>query len=198
VLIFVGHLCGHICDDCEDPLANVSVRLYRHREGQDVTRLAVASAKETFEAQDADAVAAKAGWLLAEGRTGEDGSFKIELPDGYDGGAFELDVRIEGPLHGGPEGREPLQFTITTVQPRFRELGDDRVAAFEYCLPTRTYCLILSWFGIYAICGRRVSAEAAQLASAGVVSRPGCLLPRRPRRDGDRTPRRAAFARPRA
>jgi hypothetical protein len=154
VLSFVGRLCGHICDECEDPLANVSVRLYRHREGQDVTRLAVASAKETFEAQDADAVAAKAGWLLAEGRTGEDGSFKIELPEGYDGGAFELDVRIEGPLHGGPEGREPLQFTITTVQPRFREVGDDRVAAFEYCLPTRTYCLILSWFGIYAICGR--------------------------------------------
>lgn len=152
--IFKGRLCGHICDDCEDPLGDVVVRLYRHREGQDVTSLAAASAKETFVVNDAEAVAAKRGALLAEGRTTPDGRFAVTLPEGYRGEAFELDVRIEAPRHGGPADREPLQFTITTVQPRFRELPEESVAAFEHCLPARTYCRILAWFGIYAICGR--------------------------------------------
>ena len=151
--ILKGRLCGQICDECEDPLGNAVIRLYRHREGQDVTSLAAANPKETFVMHDAKAVAAKKDSLLAEGRTDDDGSFSIALPEDYDGGAFELDVIIEGPLHGGPTGRKPLQFTITTVQPRFREVQDDRVAAFAYCLPARSYCRILAWFGIYAICG---------------------------------------------
>ena len=46
--IFRGRLCGLICPECPEPLANVTVRLYRSRDAQTVTALAAASPKETF------------------------------------------------------------------------------------------------------------------------------------------------------
>jgi hypothetical protein len=158
--IFKGTLCGYICKECVDPLANVLVRLYRHRADQDVPALAAASPKETFVPHDEEAVAGKQSSLLAEGKTDDEGRFSISLPDSYGGDAFEIDVRIESPVHGGREDRPPLQFTITSLQPRWREAGDDRVAAWEYCLPSRHWCQVLAWWGVFAICGRVTVCES--------------------------------------
>ena len=78
---FRGNLCGLICPECPEPLSQVTVRLYRHREQQDVTSLAVASPKDTFAILTDDQVRAKASSLIAEAQTSSDGSFIFTLGD---------------------------------------------------------------------------------------------------------------------
>ena len=77
--IFRGRLCGYICSECPEDLANVTVRLYRNREQQNVTALAVADPKDTFAILSDDQVKAKASSLIAETKTADDGSFTFEL-----------------------------------------------------------------------------------------------------------------------
>src|SRR6266480_798947 len=92
--IFRGRLCGYICEQCHEPLANVRVRLYRTRQNQNVAALAVASPKDTFAILTADEVSEKEAALLGEFETNEAGEFVAELGEkqGYRGEAFEVDV----------------------------------------------------------------------------------------------------------
>ena len=46
--IFKGRLCGFICPECPEPLANLKVRLYRLREEQNAVVLANASDVSRF------------------------------------------------------------------------------------------------------------------------------------------------------
>jgi len=126
--VFRGKLCGLICPECPEPLANVTVRLYRSRDAQTVTALAVANPKETFAILTEEQVKEKASALIAETKTDEEGNFTFALGDNehYNGEAFEIDVycgtvpRLK-PL---PQPPTPLQFSITTLQPRWRQRGE--------------------------------------------------------------------------
>lgn len=155
---FKGKLCGYICPECPEKLGNVLVRLYRNREDQKVTALAVANAKETFAILSEEEVKAKAGLLIAETSTAEDGSFSFELGEkqNYGGEAFEIDVYCETvpQLKPGPKPPRPLQFSITTVQPLWRgNVETGFAAAWEYCIPYRFWCNIRARFGAWTICG---------------------------------------------
>ena len=88
-----GRLCGFLCDDCDEPLASVTVRLYRAA-GENVTARAVASAKETYAILGEDDLEGR-GEPLAEGTTDAQGNFTVELDDRYDGGPFEVDLYFE-------------------------------------------------------------------------------------------------------
>src|SRR3954470_1784807 len=92
--VFRGRLCGLICSECPEPLANVTVRLYRARDVTKVTALAVANPKETFAVLSDAQVNEKASALIAETKTDEDGNYAVELDDKdhYSGEAFEVDV----------------------------------------------------------------------------------------------------------
>ena len=162
--IFKGRLCGLICPECPEALSDVTVRLYRHREAQDVVALAVAQPKDTFAILTEDAVKAKASALIAETQTAADGSFTFELGgrDKYSGGAFEVDVYCGTVPHlkPGPRPPKPLQFSITTLQPMWRgsqEAGF--IAGWEYCIPFRYWCGIRLRFGAWTICGRLTTCE---------------------------------------
>jgi hypothetical protein len=155
--IFKGRLCGYICKECQEPLSNVKVRLYRSRKDQDVASLAVAEPKETFAILSDDTVKAKQSSLIAEAETADDGSFTFELGDKqkYNGEAFEVDVYC-GTVprrKPGPNPPPPVQFSITTLQPRWRPSERDFVAAWEYCLPYRYWCPVRLRFGAWVICG---------------------------------------------
>ena len=154
---FKGRLCGLICTDCPEPLSNVVVRLYRHRGGQDVTALAVASPKDTFAILTDEQVKAKAPSLIAEAKTAADGNFVFELGDaqGYKGEAFEVDVYCGTVPHRKP-GRKtppPLQFSITTLRPMWRQTDTGFVGVWDYCIPTRYWCAVRLRFGAWTICG---------------------------------------------
>jgi len=122
--IFKGRVCGYLCDECSEPLSRVKVRLYRSRPEQDVTTLAVANPKDTFAILSDEDIRAKAGSLLIEVETNDQGEFTAVLGDqqGYKGGAFEIDVDCGNvPRHiPGPKPNPPVQFSITTIQPLWR------------------------------------------------------------------------------
>lgn len=173
--IFRGKLCGLICPECPEPLANVIVRLYRSRDAQTVTALAVANPKETFAVLTEEQVKAKASALIAEIKTDEEGNFSFALGDneGYKGEAFEVDVYCGTVprLKPRPQPPTPLQFSITTLQPRWRQREDGFVAVWDYCLPYRFWCLIRGLFGAWTICGRLRTCESPQTPIAGATVR---------------------------
>lgn len=156
--IFRGRLCGYICEECYEPLANVKVRLYRTREDQNVAALAVARPKDTFAILSDDDVRRKESSLLAEFETNDAGEFVAELGEkqGYKGEAFEVDVVCSTvPGHKPrPKPAEPVQFSVTVLQPLWREREAGLFYAWEYCLPSRLWCLIRGRFGVWVICGR--------------------------------------------
>ncbi len=173
--IFRGKLCGLICPECPEPLANLIVRLYRSRDVQTVTALAVASPKETFAVLTEKQVKEKASALIAETKTDEEGNFTFELgeKEHYNGEAFEVDVfcgtvpRLKPP----PKPPTPLQFSITTFQPRWRQTEKGFVAVWDYCIPYRFWCLMRARFGAWTICGRLRTCASPQTPIAGAIVR---------------------------
>lgn len=158
--IFKGRLCGFLCPECQEPLSRVKVRLYRLRGDQNVTALAVANPKDTFAVLSDEQVKAKAASLLMEVETDAEGRFTIELSkkQKYNGEAFEIDVYCTTVPQQKP-GRvppKPRQFSVTTVQPQWRQREDAMFAVWEYCLPHRFWCYLRGLFGAWTICGKVV------------------------------------------
>ena len=168
--VFRGVLTGVLCDDCREPLSSVTVRLYRLRANQDAVRLAVADPKQTFRRLDAEEVAAKQGALLAEVETDATGAFRVELgeKEPYGGEAFEVDV-LAGTMPGRRERRAdgPVQFSITAVQPQWRDRERVRIAAWDYAIPQRFWCFLRALFDAWMICGR-VTVCGTKQPAAGV------------------------------
>lgn len=155
--LFKGSLLGALCRDCIEPLAGLTLKLYRLAPERDATKLAVANPKDTFMQVDDTALEARNKLLLAETVIDEQGNFLIEFPESakYDGGVFEIDVYC-GTVprrKPGPRPPTPLQFTITTLQPLWRDIERDRIAAWEYTLPHRYWCGIRGRFSAWTICG---------------------------------------------
>ncbi|HKP13954.1 MAG TPA: hypothetical protein VJZ91_17665, partial [Blastocatellia bacterium] len=119
--VFRGRLCGYICDECQEPLSRVKVRLYRVGQGSDVMARAVAAPKDTFALLTNEQVAEKERLFIAEAETNDEGSFSFELGERekYDGEPFEVDVYCDTvPPHGqARDEHRSMQFSITTVQP---------------------------------------------------------------------------------
>ncbi len=153
--VFKGRLCGYICPECPEPLSNVKIRLYRSRNGQKISALASAQPKETFGILDREQVEEKSQYLIAEVAADDNGRFLAEFGDmqDYKGEPFEIDVYLETVPRYKGKPASPLQFTVTMLQPRWRETEDGFVASWEYCLPCRMWCAIRARFGAWVICG---------------------------------------------
>ena len=169
--IFKGKLAGYICSHCPESLSDVMVRLYRHRLDQDATMLAVSSPKDTFAILTDEEVAAKAPLLIAEAKTDINGNFLFDLSNAkdYKGEAFEVDVHCETVPHRKP-GRKPpapLQFSITTLQPIWRQADNALIAAWDYCIPNRFWCMVRRRLGAWTICGE-VTVCQSKVPVAGV------------------------------
>ena len=171
--IFKGRLCGYICAECPEPLANLEVRLYRVEKRDDVAALAVANPKETFALLDDEQVKGKESRLLAKAETDAEGNFTFELGKNYAGEAFEVDVYCGSVPRQkiGKNPPKPRQFTITTLQPRYRETENGFIAVWNYCLPYRFWCAVLAWFDVWTICGRVLDCKTqAPIAGLKVMA----------------------------
>ena len=145
--VFRGRLCGTLCGDCIEPLFGVTVRLYSLRADQDATSLAVADPKTTLSVLTDAQVQAKRSALLGEFQTDANGAFTATFGEGYQGGAFEIDVYCGTVPHGPPHPPHgPVQFSVTTLQPQWRQREDVLVAGWDYCLPARFWCYIRALF----------------------------------------------------
>lgn len=171
--IFKGRLCGFICAECPEPLSRVRVRLYRLDENLDIKARTAASAKETFAMHSEDEARARERLLIAETETDDEGNFSAALgeKERYSGEAFDVDVRIETvPGLKSRKGRQPIQFTITTLQPEWTESREGRLAIWKYCLPFRIWCAVRARFGAWAICGRLTVCQTSHPVAGATVS----------------------------
>jgi len=166
---FKGRLCGYICAECPEPLANLQVRLYRVDKQRNIAALAVANPKETFAILDDDQVSEKESRLLAKAEMDAEGNYAFELDKNYKGEAFEVDVYCGSVPRQkiGKRPPKPRQFTITTVQPRYRETENGFIAVWDYCLPYRFWCAVLALFDVWTICGSVLDCET-KVPVAGV------------------------------
>ena len=60
---------------------------------------------------------------------------------------------------------DPIQFSITTLQPSWRNTDAGLVAAFEYCVPARYWCDIRRRFRAWTICGIVVDCKTGAAIS---------------------------------
>src|SRR5579859_947068 len=141
--IFRGRLCEFISTECPEPLSSVRVRLYRSRPEQKVILQAVTNPDDTLTILTDEQVQEKEPSLFAERETADDGSFIFELDEkeNYNGEAFEVDLYCR--TVPGPKSPRPLQFSITTLQPPWRQHGQDFFWAWEYFLSSRFWCAII-------------------------------------------------------
>ncbi len=162
---FKGNLSALLCDDCKEFLSFVTVRLYRLRDDQRETVLATVPTKHTVNLLGDEQIKAKAGHLIAEVETDADGNFLFVLDEKkhkYNGEAFELDVYVTHVPGQDPEAgptHAPVQFTITTLQPQWRERDNAFVWYWEYCLPARFWCRLHELFKWWVICGIVLDCE---------------------------------------
>jgi hypothetical protein len=153
-----GTLKGALCFDCIEPLEGLVVKAYALKPGRDVAALAVARTKDTFEGvPDADRDA-KASLLLAEATIDANGGYTLDFSKApnYQGEAFELDLYCATVPRRKNQDKlpPPMQFTLTVVQPMWREIRDDRIAAWDFTIPYRIWCGIRGRFGAWVICGQ--------------------------------------------
>jgi len=173
--VFRGNLCGWLCPECREDLSDVTLRLYRNRPDQNVTALAVASPNDTLALLTDDQVKAKAGQLIAEAKTDASGNFSFTLggDEKYEGGSFEVDVYCGTVPHRKPGRREvqPRQFSITTLQPAWKQTGDnDFLAVWNYCIPYRFWCHLRSLFDAWVICGHLTTCQDGSPIPGATVS----------------------------
>ncbi len=160
-----GNLIGLLCNECEAPITNTSIRVYQAADGQADLARAVAPVKETFHEVKPDEIKARGKKLLGEAQLDEKGNFSIHLSEksGYKGGAVDIDWYCGTvPVKVGPKPKKEvsLQFHLTTLVPLWKR-GDsqEEVSQFywSYAIPAKWFCRILSLFGLYVICGRVVN-----------------------------------------
>jgi hypothetical protein len=150
-----GRLCGYVCDECEEPLARVGVRFYQPESDEQLAARAVADPKETVALLTDVQTKQRASGLIGETTTDDQGAFSVELDEKrYNGGPVEVDLYFETvPRPRTSKKAKPLQVAVTTLQPSWRNGETGSIGAWQYCLPNRLWCLILSRFGVWSICG---------------------------------------------
>jgi hypothetical protein len=161
---FRGGLRASLADGVEESLSGVEVRLYRVRQDDEVhiRKAAMAQPKETFSILSPAAVDEKRSALLADGKTDENGQFAVEIDDGAEftedesgrPAVFTVDVRVESIPGSNVDPERPVQFTLTTHQPRWRETETGVVADWDATIPRRNWCAVLEEAGIWMVCGR--------------------------------------------
>jgi hypothetical protein len=176
---FKGKLQSYICQECLEDLAGATVRLYRHQKDQAVNELVATNPKDTFKLLSDEEVKRKEKSLIAETVTNGEGEFTFELDSeehDYNGDAFEVDVRLESVPGYDPESvkgkkkRPPVQFTITSLRPIWKEDGNVLVTPpWKYAIPYRFWCYLLALFDVWVICGRFVTCEGKQPLPGALV-----------------------------
>jgi hypothetical protein len=168
--LFKGNLAAWICNECRESLSKVKVKLYDVKDRPNVTALVAANAKDTLYVDSNSQLLERKSLLLGEGTTDENGFFSVQLDEKkYQGGAVEIAVYCES-VPGQKENKEkpkPVEFVITTVQPLWRELKNELVFTWEYILPYRFWCYILSLFDIWVICGKVVYCQNPRIPIVG-------------------------------
>lgn len=157
-----GRLHGQLAHDFHEPLSGVLVRLYRPaepwREADGGTAGGAATAvalKQKVALHTEEQVAVRAQRMVGEVRVDADGAYRVELGRGYEGEPLEVDLRCETVpgLRGEPR-REPVQFTVATLPPEWKQGRQGLHREWDHVVAHRLWCWIRGLFDAWVICGR--------------------------------------------
>ncbi|WP_203258312.1 transthyretin-like family protein [Hyunsoonleella ulvae] len=154
--ILKGNLFAEICKDCKEPLFGSIVRFYRVADiNLDVVTHVTAHPKDTLQILDEKQIKAKSKLLLAEAEIDENGNYETELKGKYAeyDGPIMIDIVTKRVYNQTSKERRPIQFTLTTLQPRWRQTKLGIVFYWKYCINSRFWCRIRELFDAWVICG---------------------------------------------
>lgn len=171
-IILKGNLTGELCEDCKEPLLGSIIRFYRVENiNVDVVTHIAADPKETFQILDEKAIQAKSKLLIAEAEIDENGDYQTELTGEYEqyDGPLTIDVLTKKVYNQKSKDRSPIQFTITTLQPRWTQDDNDIIFNWRYCIHSRFWCRIRELFDAWVICGRLLNCKEDNIAIPGIT-----------------------------
>ncbi len=169
--ILKGNLTGEICKDCKEPLFGSIVRFYRVANLDiDVVTHVTANTKDTLQILNEKQVKAKSKLLLAEAEIDANGNYKTELTGEYAeyDGPIMIDILTKKVYNQKNKDRESIQFTLTTLQPRWRETNEGIVFYWKYCIHSRFWCRIRELFDAWVICGQLLDCKNDNVPIPGI------------------------------
>ncbi|RZS93856.1 hypothetical protein [Aquimarina brevivitae] len=171
-IIFKGNLTGALCKDCKEPLLGSVIRFYRvDNINSDILSHVAADPKETIRILDEKEIKVKSKLLVAEAKIDENGDYStvIKGNEQYDG-PLTIDIVTHRVYQQKSKDRDPIQFTITTVQPRWTQDDQDNlIFNWKYCIQSRFWCHIRELFDAWVICGRLLNCKEKNTPIPGIT-----------------------------
>lgn len=158
-----GNFSGSLCLNFHEPLSNIVVKVYLPEEPIANNR----KTKYTFEILKEAAVLKKIKFLLGVGKTDASGNYEIKLSDQYNGGPVAFDIEVTEVPNQKVKINKKIQFTLTTLQPVWKEVDGESHYSWHYCLPYNFWGGIRTAFDAWMICGYVKSAVDHRIPIAG-------------------------------
>lgn len=160
-----GSIAGYLCNSFHEGLSNAVVKVYL----PDTTEHVESKTKYTLNILNASDIRAKEERLLGAGTADEWGSYTIELAANYNGGPVSFDVVVTQVPRQKVKINKSVQFTLTTLQPVWREQENEKSYRWDYCLPYSFWGKIRTSFDAWMICGHvKASKDGAPMAGVKV------------------------------
>lgn len=158
--IFTGRLRARTCGGSVVPVANATLMVYRKIDGEEAG----------FSIREHEEVRGREYTLISQGRTDENGDFRIDFREKtiyghrgtthrFAGEPFVLDAvvrRADGLPDHDPE---PVQFTVGTVSPAWQGAGEEHSARWEHEIPEAEWVRVRSALDAWRIHGRVIRAD---------------------------------------
>jgi hypothetical protein len=171
--LFTGRLRAHTCGGSVVPVANATLMVYRNPEGEDAG----------FVIRGHEDIRGREYTLMAQGRTDENGEFRIDFSRktifGHRGSAhvfagepFILDVCVRT-AEGMPDDYDPetVQFSVGTVQATWREEGENQLGSWEDEISEADWSRVRSALDAWTIHGRVIrSGDRSPVQGVNVLA----------------------------
>lgn len=161
---FMVGLSGRICEECTEPLSEITVLLYEKTD-EFIANLAAAVPKNTYKKLSKEEVDQKKSLLLAKGTTDNSGKVELHLDKKYDGKAFDVDIVLTNEENG-----EEFHFHLSTLAPSWRQAEKGYLAGWNHVLPNRVWCYLNSQIDRWIICGKLIHCKTQEPIGGVLVS----------------------------
>ena len=158
-----GNFCGYLCHNFHEYLSNVNVKIYLPNSAG----VRDNKSKYTFEILSNEAIDRKNQLLLGQGNTDDSGNYEIKLSDQYNGGPVAFDIEVTEVPYQKVKINKKIQFTLTTLQPVWKDDGSESYYSWHYCLPYQFWGGIRTQFDAWLICGYVKSSLDSKTPIAG-------------------------------
>ncbi len=151
--LLIGNISALICDDCIEPLAKATLRIYlpEDRHPDNASGYGIFSSLKQL---SPDEVKGKAERLLAETVLDERGDFRLSWEQLHlFTEPLELDLLVEEMPGSAPGTRGATQYHLSKLVPHWKRSRDKYLAAYAYVIPSEHWSQIRGSYGTWVISG---------------------------------------------